>query len=571
MATFLGFVMLVPLTHLPGTPSAAPAPLDWTSIRVLDGDGAPLAAAIWHAGSATDTSAGGDARLKLPQPAWVSVSAPGHRAQTVLVQDAATVILSQEPVIRLAFAGDALFGRRLYDAADEPTKRLWMSDGRNVDPADVWKHVEPLIASADLALVNLEGAVAEGTAWLPWMGKGFRMPPSFLDATAQAGFDVATVANNHALDRGPGGAARMLELLAASRLQHVGLGNASQPDVPLVRTVGGASFAVVGCTMAVPQVDAYWAADARPTICRTPAFRAMVQDAADAGHVTIVFAHAGGRLSQGVDPPAHAIRNESYEDGAALVVFAGSHVAGGFEMDAGRLTAWNLGNSVFDQRIWETYPSGILFVDFVDGAVARAFWEPVWIDEFLPVAVAGPVGDAVLARLMGAPKQTGTDPRVAAAAHGDLILAGSFEPSLIGRPVGVAGAAAGGARPEGGELRMKAWGLLPARFQWPEPLRIDGDSLLLEMASRGDGVVVRAQWLATSDPGSSWRTQPNGAFAVSEASCPAFRETRPCMIAFDPPEGTGAVRLAFELEAGPWPWSTREAALDDITLRIVPR
>ena len=59
-----------------------------------------------------------------------------------------------------------------------------------------------LLASADLAIVNLETAVT--TRGTPEPKEfTFRAPPAAFTALVAAGVDVATMANNHGLDYGP--------------------------------------------------------------------------------------------------------------------------------------------------------------------------------------------------------------------------------------------------------------------------------------------------------------------------------------------------------------------------------
>ena len=94
----------------------------------------------------------------------------------------------------IAVAGDIHFEGVLRDRLDDPATAL--------APATA------TLAAADIAIVNLE--TVGGERWPPRTGKRFtfQAPPSASTALAAAGIDVATMANNHALDYGQDAAAR---------------------------------------------------------------------------------------------------------------------------------------------------------------------------------------------------------------------------------------------------------------------------------------------------------------------------------------------------------------------------
>lgn len=96
--------------------------------------------------------------------------------------------------ITLALAGDTMLGRAV---------------GERVATAKFESLVHPtvrdIMASADLAIVNLECCVSDRgeRARLPGKPFFFRAPPRAAELLAWLGIDCATLANNHALDFGP--------------------------------------------------------------------------------------------------------------------------------------------------------------------------------------------------------------------------------------------------------------------------------------------------------------------------------------------------------------------------------
>ena len=94
----------------------------------------------------------------------------------------------------IAFAGDVHFAGRT-------AQRL------AADPATAFGASAPVLARADLTMVNLETAIAVG-GQPEKKSFTFQAPPSAFTALADAGVDVATMANNHAADYGRPACAR---------------------------------------------------------------------------------------------------------------------------------------------------------------------------------------------------------------------------------------------------------------------------------------------------------------------------------------------------------------------------
>ena len=116
-----------------------------------------------------------------------------------------------------------------------------------------------------------------------------------------------------------------------------------------------------------------------------------------AGHdLIVVQLHAGFQFldvkSSLVESAAHA----AIDAGADLVVCHHPHVLQGFEWYHGRLIAYSLGNFVFDQDFLSTFPSTILRTVFEGDTLIEARLYPVVIDNYRPVALAGPAATRVL-------------------------------------------------------------------------------------------------------------------------------------------------------------------------------
>ena len=92
--------------------------------------------------------------------------------------------------ITISFAGDVHFEAQLRSRLSDPSTAL--------------APIATQLSAADLTVVNLETSIGESGTPEP-KRYTFQAPPEALDALAAAGVDVATMANNHAMDFGPEG------------------------------------------------------------------------------------------------------------------------------------------------------------------------------------------------------------------------------------------------------------------------------------------------------------------------------------------------------------------------------
>ena len=115
--------------------------------------------------------------------------------------------------LTLLFAGDIMGHDTQIEAAR-------MMGGGEYDYSSCFRYVEPYIASADIAIGNLEVTLAGP----PYKGyPQFSSPDALADALKNAGFDILVQANNHAVDRGKAGLERTLKVLDSIGLVRSGV------------------------------------------------------------------------------------------------------------------------------------------------------------------------------------------------------------------------------------------------------------------------------------------------------------------------------------------------------------
>ncbi|MGH2653159.1 MAG: CapA family protein [Actinomycetota bacterium] len=138
----------------------------------------------------------------------------------------------------LALAGDTMLGRGVAERLRSvPPEALFAPD------------VVAAAAEADLFVLNLECCISDwGQPW-PDPGKPFffRAPPVAVEALVHLGVDCVTLANNHALDYGPGALEDTLAFLSGAGIAHAGAGrDETEARTPAVLSSGGFRLGVVG-------------------------------------------------------------------------------------------------------------------------------------------------------------------------------------------------------------------------------------------------------------------------------------------------------------------------------------
>ena len=151
------------------------------------------------------------------------------------LQPWAAALLNGDPLLTLAAVGDLMLDRALGYAIDV--------QGQVDYPFAL---VADPLRNADLTVGNFESAL--GSSGSPAVKSyTFRAPPAAAASVANAGFDVVSLANNHALDFGADTLLEALGLLADQGVATIGAGvNAGAARAPYVTTVNGLTLAFLG-------------------------------------------------------------------------------------------------------------------------------------------------------------------------------------------------------------------------------------------------------------------------------------------------------------------------------------
>jgi poly-gamma-glutamate synthesis protein (capsule biosynthesis protein) len=217
-------------------------------------------------------------------------------------------------------------------------------------PTDpIGDEVRERVSKANVSLVNLEGVIPDGAATVDKYGPVRSTDPATPSLLADAGFDAATLANNHVMDYGERGMEATVTACRDAGLETVGAGvDAARALAPLRLSVGDATLAVVNlCEREFGAAEATrpgtaWISDPR-------ADRA-VANAAETADVVLVVAHGGLEYTP-IPPQQRQLRLRALVDaGADAVIGHHPHVPQGWEVYEGAPICYSLGNFHYHQR-----------------------------------------------------------------------------------------------------------------------------------------------------------------------------------------------------------------------------
>ena len=240
------------------------------------------------------------------------------------------------------------------------------SEAAGVDP---FAGIDPPLGSADIALINAEMAISnQGTpADKEYV---FRAPPLAAERIGAAGVDVASLANNHAMDYGGAALVDTVDLLEVEGVIALGAG-ATSDEAYRHRTIEvrpGVRVAFVGASMVVPL--GFPATQTRPGIAsayQRDRVLANVRVAAEAADIVIATVHWGIERATCPNGLQRDFAFELLRNGADAVIGHHPHVLQPVVFDDGKLVAYSLGNFVWHYRSGITGDTGVLQIDF-DGA-----------------------------------------------------------------------------------------------------------------------------------------------------------------------------------------------------------
>lgn len=282
-------------------------------------------------------------------------------------------------ILKIIFTGDIMMGRGV-----ENSVMRW----GNGDFDFVFEKSD-FIKTADIAFGNLEGPVSDKGMNLGNL-YSFRFKPETVDALENAGFDVLSVANNHAGDWGRDAFEDTLEGLSVSKILAVG-GGLNKKEAASVKVIEKDNIKIgfLGFSDMGPGWLSVTASTSGVLLVLDSDYTTIIRKAAKEVDVLIVSIHFGEEYQNVTNKRQIFLAKKAIDAGAKIVIGHHPHVVQSVENYKDGLIAYSLGNFVFDQNFSEETMKGmVLEVILRNDEIISVKETPVNINRFFQPELA---------------------------------------------------------------------------------------------------------------------------------------------------------------------------------------
>ncbi len=239
--------------------------------------------------------------------------------------------------------------------------------------------------NADIVFGNLEGPISDkGTK----VGSiySFRANPAAIEGLSFAGFNVLSLANNHAFDYGRQALEDTFLRLKTAGINYIGAGfNASEAGASIVKTVKGTKIGFLAYTnLGSP----YWQATENNSGINwidnslLESVKQNITEAKKLVDVLIVSLHAGEEYKNEPEPSQIDFAKMVIDAGADVVVGSHPHVVQPSERSGDGYIFYSLGNFIFDQSFsTETMQGEIVKIKIQNKKIKEAIPVNIKIDQ----------------------------------------------------------------------------------------------------------------------------------------------------------------------------------------------
>lgn len=277
-------------------------------------------------------------------------------------------LLCQEPVIpagsvSMLFIGDIM-------GHDSQIESAYDSTTGSYDYNDVFDYIRAEISGADIAVANLEVALAGP----PYTGyPRFSSPEALVTACLNAGIDCLVTANNHAADRDTEGILRTIQTLDSTGILHTGTfknGADREARNPLMISTKGISVALLAYTYGTNGIKVK-----EPAIVNILDKTLIARDIRKAKDMNpdlvVLYLHWGTEYESNPSQDQTDLAEYLFSQGADLIIGSHPHVIQRMVWakadSAGKkgLVVYSLGNFVSNQRKSKTDGGAMVKVNLV--------------------------------------------------------------------------------------------------------------------------------------------------------------------------------------------------------------
>ncbi|MBQ6843958.1 MAG: CapA family protein [Agathobacter sp.] len=244
------------------------------------------------------------------------------------------------------FTGDVMIQRctDLYDS--EGINRI------------ISEYIEQEMNSADMTMINNEFPFSNRGSQHPDKQFTFRVDPKYVSMLQDMGVDVASLANNHALDFGTEALLDSFTTLEDAGIPYVGAGETKErAEEAVFVEAGGRTIGVLSASRVIPVVE--WNIETRQPglFCTYDSTRLVqrIKEVEEQCDYVVVFVHWGIEREAYPEEYQHNLAKQYIDAGADLVIGNHAHVPQGIEYYKGVPIVYCMGNFIFNPDMTDTY------------------------------------------------------------------------------------------------------------------------------------------------------------------------------------------------------------------------
>ncbi|MFZ5364870.1 MAG: CapA family protein [Patescibacteria group bacterium] len=272
----------------------------------------------------------------------------------------------------VALVGDMMFSRTVNDKMKSYDNYFYPLEA-----------LADFLAGADLTFGNLESPIFSGKH-VPPASYNFDAAPAIAANLARAGFDVVSLANNHAGNAGAAGFLKSFEELNKRDIKYVGAAknSADLKNQGVITEINGVKIGWLAYAYGPSQYRAGKDSPGMALMDKDQLKSDVLRLKDQVDHV-FVSMHAGDEYTENISAQQSEFAHLAIDSGASLVIGHHPHVVQRFESYGGGYIFYSLGNFIFDQMWSENTRRGLAVKVFLDKqAINTIEFYPIKIFDF---------------------------------------------------------------------------------------------------------------------------------------------------------------------------------------------
>jgi poly-gamma-glutamate synthesis protein (capsule biosynthesis protein) len=264
-----------------------------------------------------------------------------------------------------------------------------------------FENIATLINENDLAFFNMECPLVKPSDGYPINKKySFRAEPEYITGLKYAGFNIASVANNHTIDYGKSGFLKTIENLNKDSIYTIGGGtNQDEAFAPLLIKKDGETFAIFGVLEFLLEGTVFNENQPYPAFGQIDKLCKIIRELNSDIDNIIVSVHWG--QENALIPTSKQIEyaHKIVDAGADLVLGHHPHVLQSIETYKDKLILYSLGNFIFDNTGKLQKESVIFRCQFKNKQLIKPELIPIYINNCKPEIASKQTSSDILEHL----------------------------------------------------------------------------------------------------------------------------------------------------------------------------